>query len=627
MSCSTPQCVLAIDDSPVVLALIEARLRPEAVRIVTAASGEEGLLAVLREKPDLVLLDVEMPGLGGLDVCRRLKGNPLTASIPVIFLTATDDIGIKVDGFDLGAHDYVMKPFHPDELRARVRAALRMKRAQDLLFRDAQVDALTGYRTRAFIEARLRDELVIALRDRSPLSVIRIELDHLRSLIDTFGYPFGDAVLQRVCGFAARSIPDPALACRFGGDELLFLLPNTPRVNAEAVARAIREGIRSMAVASRGRNVVITVTGSVVEALEMEASGGAVDVAAILEATAVEMRAARREGRDRVRGGTGHASDPLAGEALKADRESDARAGTVLLDRYVVDRKIGQGGMGTVYRAMHLELGEPVAVKFLRDIWKWSEEHNARFRREAALLARLRHPGIVSILDYGELDEEPFMVMELVRGRTLDEVLASEGVPSRGRVSRIFGQLLEVLAVAHDENVVHRDMKPENVMLLDAGEDRIKVLDFGIAMVADRGAAPRLTRTGDCRGTAHYMAPEQWKGTGVGPKVDVYALGVMLFEALSGGLPFDAAELPPLMIQHVFGEIPELVVPEGGVAPSPALREVVRRMLAKNADERPTTAELRKTLPGLLDDVSAPALREPAKSTVAGAVAVVVEGG
>lgn len=627
MRCSTPQCVLAIDDSPVVLTLIEARLRPEAVRIVTASSGEEGLAAVLLEKPDLVLLDVEMPGLGGLDVCRRLKSDPLTANIPVIFLTATDDIGIKVDGFDLGAHDYVMKPFHPDELRARVRAALRMKRAQDLLFRDAQVDALTGYRTRAFIEARLREEIAIAVRDRSPLSVVRIELDHLRSLIDTFGYPFGDAVLQRVCGFAARSIPDAALACRFGGDELLFLLPNTPREQGEAVARAIREGVRGMTIASRGRKVVVTVTGSVVEALEIEASLGRVDVACVLEATEFEMRAAKREGRDRVRGGTGRGSgDPLASEALKVDRESDGRAGTVLLDRYIIDRKIGQGGMGTVYRAMHLELGEPVAVKFLREIWRWSEEHNARFRREALLLARLRHPGIVSILDFGELDEEPFMVMELVRGRTLDEVVAIDGVPSRRRVARIFGQLLDVLAVAHAEKVVHRDMKPENVMLLDEGEDRVKVLDFGIALVADRGAERRLTRTGDFRGTAHYMAPEQWKAAGVGPKVDIYALGVMLYEALSGRLPFDAQELPPLMIQHVFGEVPELVVPAGRPAPSRALRDVVHRMLAKNADERPTADELRATLPGLLEHDADLAPREVARLTLPEPVAVLVDG-
>lgn len=602
---SSPQCVLAIDDSPVVLALVEARLRPEAVRIVTAPSGEEGLLAVAREKPDLVLLDVEMPGMGGLEVCRRLKADPATSTIPVIFLTATDDVGIKVDGFDLGAHDYVMKPFHPDELRARVRAALRMKRAQDLLFREAQVDALTGYRTRAFIETRLREEITQAQRDRRPLSIIRIELDHLRSLIDTFGHPFGDAVLQRVAGFAARSVPDPALACRFGGDELLFLLPGTTREHAEAVARAIREGVRGMEMATRSRKVIVTVTGSVVEVLEMEAAGLGTDVSTVLEATEAVMRSTKREGRDRVRGGTG--AEPEEEVVVTRDRESETRVGTVLLDRYVLDRKIGEGGMGMVYRAMHLGLGEAVAVKFLRDIWRWSDEHNARFRREAQLLARLRHPGIVSILDFGELGEEPFMVMELVRGRTLDEVTAEEGNLSRRRIARIFGQLLDVLAVAHAENVVHRDMKPENVMLVDDADDRIKVLDFGIAYVADRTAGDvRLTRTGEFRGTAHYMAPEQWKAAGVGPKADVYALGVMLFEALAGYLPFDGDEVPPIMIQHVLGEIPEMMVPEGSAAVSPALRSVVRRMLAKDADERPSTAELRELLPELLSEDGPP---------------------
>jgi serine/threonine-protein kinase len=250
--------------------------------------------------------------------------------------------------------------------------------------------------------------------------------------------------------------------------------------------------------------------------------------------------------------------------------------------------------MGSVYRAMHLSLGEPVAVKFMNDVWKGSDEHRTRFRREAAILARLRHPGIVSILDFGELDSELFMVMELVKGSPLSDFVVVPGRLSPPRIGTIFRDLLEVLAVAHAENVVHRDIKPENVMLLDSsdGVDRVKVLDFGIAYLADASRdGDRLTRTGDFRGTAHYMAPEQWRGNAVGAKADIYAVGVMLFEALTGTRPFDGPDLPALIMQHVLVEAP-LLSTVGSCRHSRELESLVARTLAKDPATRPTAREL-----------------------------------
>src|SRR5256885_12242808 len=170
--------VLAIDDSPESLALLTVRLRPEGVRLLTALDAERGLALAIDAQPDLILLDIDLPEQSGLDLCRRLKSIPETAHIPVIFLTASSDIDTKVHGFDLGAVDFVTKPFHPAELRARCRAALRMKRATDMLTREARVDALTDLKNRAYFDERLGIEVEASRRTDSPLALVMIDLDH-----------------------------------------------------------------------------------------------------------------------------------------------------------------------------------------------------------------------------------------------------------------------------------------------------------------------------------------------------------------------------------------------------------------------------------------------------------------
>ncbi len=299
--------------------------------------------------------------------------------------------------------------------------------------------------------------------------------------------------------------------------------------------------------------------------------------------------------------------NPLDGgrRCILCGREvADPRIGQLVMDRYLIDEMLGEGGMGTVYRATHVELGEPVAVKFLRAEWARTVEYRTRFRREAVILARLRHPGIVSVLDFGELEGELFMVMELVKGLALVDVIHVDGIPmSPLRIGPIFDEILGVLEVAHAANVVHRDLKPENVMLLDTSDrmDRIKVLDFGIAyMDESAGGVDRLTQTGTVRGTAHYMSPEQCKGIDVGPKTDIYAVGIMLFEALCGQLPFESPELTGLMVQHMF--VPPPAMAERGVNPSlpRALEALVKRTLSKRAEERPSARELRDDLASVL---------------------------
>jgi diguanylate cyclase (GGDEF)-like protein len=293
--------VLAIDDSPDVLALLAVRLRPENLNLVTAPSYDRGLQLATELQPDLILLDVEMPGASGLDLCRRLKADPGTASIPIIFLTGSNDVDTKVHGFDLGATDYVTKPFHPAELRARVRAALRMKRAQDMLTKRAQVDALTGLRNRAYLDERLAVEIAAAVQQRRPLSAVMIDLDHFKGLNDTYGHHFGDLVLQSVGDTLVRLTRPGDVACRYGGEELALVLPDTSIASAHAVAERVRQHIRALELTPRGKRVVVTASFGVAEALELVNADAELRPAALLDAADSALYKAKREGRDCVR--------------------------------------------------------------------------------------------------------------------------------------------------------------------------------------------------------------------------------------------------------------------------------------------------------------------------------------
>lgn len=295
-----PACVLAIDDSPEVLALLAVRLKPEGIRLVTAMSYDDGLRLAMQMQPDLILLDVDMPEHSGLDLCRRLKAEGATSSIPVIFLTGSSDIETKVHGFDLGAIDYVTKPFHPAELRARVRAALRMKRAQDLLTHKAQIDALTGLRNRAYLDERLAIEMTQAALLQRPLSFILMDLDHFKGLNDSYGHPFGDLVLQRIGDSLARSVRPCDAACRYGGEELAVILTDTAIDGASAVAERIREQVKQLHLAPRGQPITITASFGVAQAVEVP--GQPSDRAGALIAAADEaLYQAKHEGRDCVR--------------------------------------------------------------------------------------------------------------------------------------------------------------------------------------------------------------------------------------------------------------------------------------------------------------------------------------
>jgi serine/threonine protein kinase len=260
-----------------------------------------------------------------------------------------------------------------------------------------------------------------------------------------------------------------------------------------------------------------------------------------------------------------------------------ARTADIMLgERYRLIRRIASGGMGEVWEAEDTVLHRRVAVKLLSEALASEPRFAERFRREALAAARLSHPSIASVFDYGENGGPPFIVMELVQGETLADRLRREGRLPQTEAVRIAAAVAAALQVAHDAAIVHRDVKPGNVMLTPAGE--VRVLDFGIAAAA---GAP-LTATGARMGTATYLSPEQARGEPPTPASDIYSLGVMLYEMLAGRPPFLGESPVAVAAQHIDQAPPDIA----GLAPDvdPHVAMTCQRALAKDPASRPASA-------------------------------------
>ena len=234
---------LVIDDSPDVHRLLSARLRNEHLSIISATDGEEGLRLATERSPSIVLLDIEMPGMDGFEVLRRLKDAAATSDIPVIILSGHSTMQDKVTAFDLGAVDYVVKPFEPTELRVRVRSALRLARLVKMLAQRAQIDGLTGLWNRTYFDARCKECVSANDRHGRALSIALIDADHFKSVNDTFGHPAGDIVLQGIAEALRKQCRATDIACRYGGEEFAVLMPETRPADALILCERVREQI------------------------------------------------------------------------------------------------------------------------------------------------------------------------------------------------------------------------------------------------------------------------------------------------------------------------------------------------------------------------------------------------
>ncbi len=268
--------------------------------------------------------------------------------------------------------------------------------------------------------------------------------------------------------------------------------------------------------------------------------------------------------------------------------------GETLSGRFRIERLLGRGGMSSVWQAYDEELGRPVAIKLLHARRLESADSVDRFEREARTLALLAHPGIVTVIDRGETDGRPFIVCELVDGRDLHERIALEGRLPIAEALAIAVQVAAALAYAHARGVIHRDVKPHNVLLTADGH--AKLTDFGIARVDD---APALTNPGRVLGTGDYVAPEQAQGHPLDGRADIYSLGALLYHCLTGGPPYRGTSFVEIAEQHLRAPVPDVQArcPEA----SDGVAAIVARALAKDRDDRfADVGEMQEALEGEL---------------------------
>jgi serine/threonine-protein kinase len=227
----------------------------------------------------------------------------------------------------------------------------------------------------------------------------------------------------------------------------------------------------------------------------------------------------------------------------------------VIDGRYAIEKRVGEGGMAYVYRAVDRQSQQPVAIKVLMSRLANDAESVARLRREAQLAMKLTHPNCCGLVGYGEASGLPYLVMPFLEGETLATRQNRVGPLSPAAAVPILIQLCRGLQHAHDAGVLHRDLKPENVMLVpDRGVERAVVMDFGLAKERIMGSElSRLTATGIVLGTPEFMSPEQIRGKQIDPRSDIYSLGILAFELLSGELPFDGANAQETMLNHLTG--------------------------------------------------------------------------
>ena len=284
---------------------------------------------------------------------------------------------------------------------------------------------------------------------------------------------------------------------------------------------------------------------------------------------------------------------PKASQPGRPEAHADPLIGLVVADRYRLVEQIGRGAMGIVYRCEHTRIGKLLAMKLLAGELSTNKEVVRRFKHEALTVSKLGSPHTVQVFDYGVWQHLTFLVMELVEGHNLGRVLRRGGPMSLERMGKLMVQVCASLSEAHSKGIVHRDVKPENIMILvdENGVEMAKVLDFGLAKLREGSELNEMTLQGAVIGTPYYISPEQVLGEGVDGRSDIYSLGAVMFRALTGGYPFSSTTPMGMFTKHLTEappsaseRAPELGIPQG-------VSDLVRRCMAKKAADRPQTVE------------------------------------
>ena len=480
-----------MDDQEDNRTVLERRLTRQGHTVECVGGGHAALSQLQNARFDLVLLDVLMPDLDGLAVLERIKADPNTRDIPVIMISALDDVASVVRCIERGAEDHLPKPFDPVILRARIGACLEKKRLRD------------------------------------------VELEYLREV---------GRVIEAATAVEAGTYVGGGLAeVARRGDELGRLA---------RVFDTMADHVRARETRLKDQ----------VEALRREIAG----------------------------------ATPSSRPVSQSEAPS-LPTGSVLADRYEIHEEIGSGGMGMVYRALDRELNEQVAIKTLRAEMLREPGLLDRFKSEIRLARHISNKHVVRTHDIGERDGVYYLTMEYVEGITVRSLLDTRGRLAVAPTLAIASQLAQSLVAAHEQGVIHRDIKPQN-LLLDAN-GVLKVMDFGVARL--RGVSTGVTEVGQLVGTPSYMAPEQLLGEDFDERVDLFAMGVVLFECLTGRLPFEGTNVMSIIARLMRDEAPSPSSLNPDV--SEDVSALVLRLLSKEPDGRPASAA---ELVRLLSDLS-----------------------
>jgi serine/threonine protein kinase/ribosomal protein L40E len=304
----------------------------------------------------------------------------------------------------------------------------------------------------------------------------------------------------------------------------------------------------------------------------------------------------------------------------KKDSEKDPFIGSFVGERFLVQKKLGEGGMGVVYEAEQTAIGRKVALKVLHPHLN-DEELYARFRNEAAASSRLEHPNTITVYDFGRTDNDSlYIAMEFISGLSLDDEIKKSGALEWQRACKLGSEICGSLRNAHENGIIHRDMKPENVMLCERGDDKdfVKVLDFGIAKILEDDPSDQrkaLTKTGMVFGTPQYMSPEQVRGEKIDARSDIYSVGIILYQMLTGNLPFTADTPMGLLTKHLLDAPPAFKTFKDAPTVPGELESLVMSALEKEPEKRPQTM---KEFGHALDSMIG--ITHSGKTTVAGAI-------
>ena len=581
-----PGVILVVDDNEANRDILARRLRRNGYEVRTAEGGQEAIDAIAAAPVDLLLLDVMMPGISGFEVLQILRGSYSVADLPVIMATALDASEDVVKALKLGANDYVTKPLDLAIVLARVSTQLGLKRAK---------------------------EKVQQLNDR---------LEHAQSRISKLVESSAEA-MNDVASWAVAVAQEVSRA--IGADEVAVWVFEDENVSSLTMTQGMAPGfddVRTSARAGRymqrGNATVIPVTGMsgevygalVVRGLHLSSGdleskvlasfshqlGGALELQRMrkeLAAAAERKRVSRRDmlarGVDLLR---------ICPACLYCYDQTVAqcpRDGVTLPDpssvpyrvagRHRLLRVLGEGGMGTVFSAQDERLEREVAVKIIKAEHFNNDTVRIRFEHEAKAVARIDHPGVVSVFDSGELqDGSLFIVMEMLHGRDMSDLVKSCGRGTPAQVAELLRQAGAALAAAHRVRLVHRDIKPENIFLSpQAGGFRAKILDFGVAkeVSTDHG----LTQTGTLIGTPLFMSPEQILGKNTDTRSDIYSFAAVAYLALSGRRVTLGETLPEILLDVVQNDPPAL----SSLVPNlpPLVDAAFTAALAKSPEDRP----------------------------------------